>query len=65
METNNAIINNYANAVSMTASDITLYAGSLRDNIDENKAVIATLNVIVESMRSHIVLLQQALDKYT
>lgn len=64
MDTNNIIIQNYANAISMTASDITAYAEKLKDNIDENKAIIATLNVVIESLRSHTVLLQQALDNY-
>lgn len=64
METKNVIIRNYAQAVNTTASDIINTSAGLNDNMDESKATIAILNVILESMRSHIVLLQQALDSY-
>lgn len=64
METKNAIIRNYADALVMTINDVTTCAANLNDNIDENKAMITTLNVLVEAIRSHTVLLQQAIDKY-
>lgn len=64
MDAENTIIKNYANALTMATNDVYAYAGNLNDNPDESRAVVATLNVMVESVRSHTVLLQQALDKY-
>lgn len=65
METKNAIILNYASALTTASGNAAMYANSLTsDNKDENLAIIATLNVVLESIRSHTVLLQQALDSY-
>ena len=64
METKNAIILNYANALQTTAGNATMYASALGDNADENRGIIATLNVVLEAIRSQTVLLQQALDNY-
>lgn len=64
METKNVIIVNYADALVTATNDVTSCAAKLNDNIDENKAIIATLNVLLESVRSQTVLLQQAIDKY-
>lgn len=64
MDSKNTIILNYANALVTTASNASMYAGTLGDKEDENLATIATLNVILEAIRSQTVLLQQALDKY-
>lgn len=64
METKNAIIRNYADALVIGTNDIITCAANLNDSLDENKATIATLNVLVEAIRSHTVLLQQAIDKY-
>lgn len=64
METKNAIILSYANALQTTANNATMYSSALGANVDENKAIIATLNVVLESIRSQTVLLQQALDNY-
>lgn len=64
METKNTIIKNFAQTVGTVSCDLSSTAEMLNDNADESVAIIATLNVILESMRSHIVLLQQALDNY-
>ena len=65
METKNAIILNYASALANASSNATMYANSFTaDNEQENLAIIATLNVVLEAIRSHTVLLQQALDSY-
>lgn len=64
METKNTIIQNFAvslvNAASVTQEKTML----LNDNPDENAATIKTLNVLIESVRSQTVLLQQAIDAY-
>lgn len=65
METKNAIIRNCADAMVTAANDIMSRSMTLNDNIDENRAIIATLNVLVEAIRSHTVLLQQAIDNYS
>lgn len=64
METKNAIIRSYATAILTTADDAVNYATGLGEDIEQNKAIIATLNVVLEAIRSHTVLLQQALDSY-
>ena len=64
METKNTIIRNFTQSIRIVSDDLISAAEKLNDNADENAAVIATLNVILESMRSHTVLLQQAIDNY-
>lgn len=64
METNNVIILNYANSLVEAAASVSSKAGMLNDNPDENAAAIKTLNVLLESVRSQTVLLQQAIDGY-
>ena len=64
METKNTIISNHAFALSSIVNNFMGTVGMLNDNPDENAATIATLNVILESVRSETVLLQGALDNY-
>ena len=64
METKNTIIRNFASAINTVSCDLLSTACMLNESIEESKSTIATLNVIIESMRSQVVLLQQALDSY-
>lgn len=64
METENIIIQNYANSLVDAATYAASKTAALGDNPDENTAIIKTLNVLVESVRSQTVLLQQAIDNY-
>lgn len=64
METKNAILVNYAQALTNTVGNILAYAGSMGDNLEENLSYIKTLDVQMESLRGQTVLLQQALDNY-
>lgn len=64
MNTKNIIINNYASALTALVSNFAGTASTLNDNVDENMAIIKTLNVILESVRSQTVLVQSALDGY-
>ena len=65
METKNAIIRNFSRSITAVAVDIETTAGTLDANEDVNKATIKTLNVLLENMRSSVVLLQQEIDKYS
>ena len=64
METKNIIIKNFTQSIRIVSDDLISATENLSDNAEENAAIIATLNVILESMRSHTVLLQQAIDNY-
>lgn len=64
METKNIIIGNYGVALSNIVGNLNIAIGGLNDNPDENAATIKTLNVLLESVRSQTVLLQQAIDNY-
>lgn len=64
METENIIIQNYANSLVDAAAAASNKAAILSDKADENAATIKTLNVLLESVRSQTVLLQQAIDTY-
>ena len=64
METKNTIIRNYANSLNEAACSVNASACTLGDSEAENIALIKTLNVLVESVRSQTVILQQALDNY-
>lgn len=65
METENAIIQMCAGAVAKSASDVLDASALFTDNNDENNVVVASLNVELDALRSHIVLLQQKLDSYS
>lgn len=64
METKNTIISNHSFILSSIVNNFMGAVGMMNDNPDENAAIIATLNVILESVRSEIVLIQGALDNY-
>lgn len=64
MGTKNIIINNFAGSLTNMSSAVMNTASMLNDNMDENTATIATINVLLDSVRSQTVLLQNALDNY-
>lgn len=64
METKNIIIANYGGALSNIVGNLNIAIAGLNDNPDENAATIKTINVLLESVRSQTVLLQQAVDSY-
>ena len=64
METKNIILNNYSIALNNITNNYINVVSTLNDNADENAATIKTLNVIIESLRSQTVLIQQEIDKY-
>ena len=64
METENIIIQNFANSLVDAAVATSNKAAILSDNANENAATIKTMNVLLESVRSQTVLLQQAIDAY-
>lgn len=64
METENKIIQNYAGSLMDATNVVFSTTTQLADNKEENDAIIKTLNVLVESVRSQTVILQQAIDKY-
>lgn len=64
METKNTIIQNYALNIIDSSNSISFVSKTLNDNNDENAATIKTLNVLLECLRSQIVLLQGVIDTY-
>lgn len=64
METANINIQNFASALAAMANNVSGVAVMLNDNMDENAATIRTLNVQIESVRSELVILQNAVDSY-
>ena len=64
METNNTIIQNFANSLVDATGAVAVKASILDKNAEENAATIKTINVLIESVRSQTVLLQQAIDAY-
>lgn len=64
METENIIVQNFAKSLVDAAIMTSEKANSLTNNADENAAIIKTMNVLIESVRSQTVLLQQAIDTY-
>lgn len=64
METKNTILSNCAKSLAGMIANFNDTVSTLGDNVDENTAIIATLNVLLESVRSQTVLTQQELDKY-
>jgi len=64
METKNIILANYSTALTNIVGNFAININALNDNPDENSATVKTANVLLESIRSQIVLIQQALDGY-
>lgn len=64
METKNVIIQNFAKSLVDAANAVFLKTTNLNDNCDENSAIIETVNVLLESVRSQTVLIQKAIDEY-
>ena len=64
METKNIIIQNYARAIVDASANILNTSSNFTNNDDENNAIVKTLNVLVESLRSQTIIIQGALDEY-
>lgn len=64
METKNTIIRNYSGSLMDATNAVNNTAYTLNEDEDENRAIIKTLNVLVESVRAQTVILQQAIDSY-
>ena len=64
METKNIIIQNYARAIVDASANILNASSNFTNNEDENNAIVKTLNVLVESLRSQTIIIQGALDEY-
>lgn len=64
METKNIIIRNYIETLMSMVQTMQSTGGSLNDNEDENRATMKTFNVLLESVRSQTVIIQQAVDEY-
>lgn len=65
MEDKNIILVNYCNALFTIVGNLTTQVNGLTTNdIDVNKGIIATCDVVTTSIRSQLVLIQNALDNY-
>ena len=64
METKNQIIVNYARSILASSDYLSSTANSFTDSDEENKAIIKTMNVQLDGLRSLVTLLQQEIDKY-
>lgn len=64
METKDIIIRNFAKSLVDAANAVFLKTTTLNDNFDENSAIIETVNVLLESVRSQTVLIQSSIDEY-
>lgn len=64
METKNHIIVNYAQMLVAMSNSVFNATDAFCDAPDINNSAIKTLNVLLESVRSQTVLLQQVLDGY-
>ena len=64
METKNTILMNYARSIMEASTGIAKTAATLNSNDEENNAIIKTMNVLVESLRSQTIIIQQAIDEY-
>ena len=64
METKNTILMNYARSIMEASTGIANTAATLNSNDEENNAIIKTMNVLVESLRSQTIIIQQAIDEY-
>lgn len=65
MNIKNSIIQRYATSIVEAANYINNSAFSFTDSSDENTAIIKTLNVLIDSLRSQTVLLQNEIDNYS
>lgn len=65
METKNLIINNHSNTLVNMVNTLTITVNTLSDNLEENQGTMKTLNVILDSLRSQIVIIQQDIDNYS
>lgn len=64
MKTKNIIIQNYARFIVDASNAIAGTVLAMSENVDENIETIKTVNVLLESLRSEIVLMQNVVDHY-
>lgn len=64
METKNVILANYSRSIVDIAGNLNNTISTMNDNPDENIATIRTVNVLLETLRSMTVILQNAVDEY-
>lgn len=64
METKNAIIQNLTVSLADMVRLLMDTTSKLNENLDENIAIIKTININLESLRSQIVIIQQTVDSY-
>lgn len=64
MESKNAIIQNLTVSLANMVRLLMDTANKLNESLDENIATIKTININLESLRSQIVIIQQAVDSY-
>lgn len=64
METKNEILVNYGMSVINAAQSVYNSICDLTDDAEKNLAVIKTVNVLLECLRSQTVILQGAVDEY-
>lgn len=64
METKNIIIKNYIETLLSQVLTMQATANSLNENNDENIATMKTFNVLIESVRSQTINIQNVVDTY-
>ena len=64
MEEKNTILNNYAASLIGMVTGFANTVTNLNDNVSENTATIKTLNILLDSVRSQVVIIQAELDSY-
>ena len=64
MEIANIILKTYSDALTAMVGNFCGSVSTLNDNITENLAIIKTLNIQIESIRSQIAIIQGVIDKY-
>lgn len=64
METKNIILANYSRSIMDVSGNLNTIISMMNDNAEENNATIRTVNVLLETMRSLTVIIQNAVDEY-
>lgn len=64
METKNEILLKYAGSLVDATNAVFNSVATLGDDVEVNLAIIRTINVLTESLRSSTVIFQNAVDEY-
>lgn len=64
METKNIILADYSNTITVSCHTFTETVMTLGANEEENTAILRSLNVLLESIRSQVVNIQNVIDHY-